>query len=526
MIFFTKYNVLITVLLACLGGALGVLAFSPFDLPYLMPISVTILVSFAYLKNTKQALLSTLCYSVVFFFFGLNWITVSMSNFGGVNQFVAYLLLLGLSLYLCIYNLIAIIVIRLLKLTKSGIFTPFAIATIFMITEYARGHFLSGFGWLEFGYSQTDTFLSALAPIFGVSGISFALLVIGTFIVQIMLQAVQKNYKFAIFYAIFIACLLAIIAYLSTISFTEKEDNTLKVALIQPNIDQAIKWNPNYFWSIMQTYDDLITPLLGKVDVIIMPESAIPAPEQHIDRLLDNIHQVAKQKNTSILLGGLTILNDKTYNSAIVLGKDQKLTHIDQNSLKQIERFNKYHLVPFGEYVPLDSVFGAMREVFQLPINLDKGKLIQKPFEIQNKKINMAICYEIAFGDEILARQQQYNSDYIVTISNDAWFGRSIGPWQHLQIARMRAMEHQKPIIRATNNGISAIISEQGKLVQKLEPFKPLNSVYNLTTTKGKTVFSSYGNKLIFIIGLLSLIISLGYLMLLHIYKNKRGQNE
>ena len=163
--------------------------------------------------------------------------------------------------------------------------------------------------------------------------------------------------------------------------------------------------------------------------------------------------------------------------------------------------------MPFGEYVPFGSVLDWMREVFILPINLSQGEFVQPALQTKNTRFNLAICYEIIFGDQVQQNQKNHNSDYLLTITNDAWFGTSIGPWQHFQMARMRALELGKPLLRSANTGITAIVDANGKVVQQLPQFEKGVLTAQISPVISKTPFSLWGNTVLY--SLSALIVAL-----------------
>ena len=163
--------------------------------------------------------------------------------------------------------------------------------------------------------------------------------------------------------------------------------------------------------------------------------------------------------------------------------------------------------MPFGEYVPFGSVLDWMREVFILPINLSQGEFVQPALQTKNTRFNLAICYEIIFGDQVQQNQKAHNADYLLTITNDAWFGTSIGPWQHFQMARMRALELGKPLLRSANTGITAIVDANGKVVQQLPQFEKGVLTAQVSSVISKTPFSLWGNTVLY--SLSTLIVAL-----------------
>lgn len=484
-------SILTACICALLCGVIGTFAYSPFDIWMISFISAAGLIWAATLESRKAALWATLCWSIGYFCAGVSWVSVSMTQFGSVPTVVSYFAVFLLACYLALYNLLFILISHKFKLT-----TPFALAAIFTFTEYLRGVVFTGFPWLQFGYSLIDSPFAGIAPIFGVEGLTFLVMVASGYLVK-MLKKESKTLPS-----------LALLAVIFSLSFAtrflhfvqiDEEKQPLVVSLVQGNIEQKMKWDPQHFHYSVQTYEQLIKPLLGKSELIILPESALPALENQITNIFKALDQVASQSGSEIIIG--TLYEDEKaqlFNSAVQLGQTTEpyTTHTRY-------RYNKHHLVPFGEYVPFGSVLDWMREVFILPINLSQGSFIQSPIMTKNNRFNMAICYEIIFGDQVQQNQKSQNSDYLLTITNDAWFGSSIGPWQHFQMARMRALELGKPLLRAANTGITAVVNAKGEVTQQLPQFTADVLTATVQPTKGDTPFKQFGNWLIYGLSLL-----------------------
>ena len=282
----------------------------------------------------------------------------------------------------------------------------------------------------------------------------------------------------------------------------DAEKQPLTVSLVQGNIEQKMKWDPAHFDYSVQTYVDLIRPLLGKSEVIILPESAIPALENQISPLLSSMQNASAESQSDIIIGTLYQDNqNQLFNSALLLNEQPY-------DAEQAPRYKKHHLVPFGEYVPFGSVLDWMREVFILPINLSQGEFVQPALQTKNTRFNLAICYEIIFGDQVQQNQKNHNSDYLLTITNDAWFGTSIGPWQHFQMARMRALELGKPLLRSANTGITAIVDANGKVVHQLPQFEKGVLTAQVSPVISKTPFSLWGNTVLYSLSALIVVLA------------------
>ena len=271
---------LIACIISFLFGAIGTLAFSPFDYWIIAFVSSFGLIWSATLSQRKTALWATFAWSIGYFGIGVNWIHVSMIQFGGVPVVISYLAVLLLACYLALYNLLFTWGVHKFKLKN-----PFVLASLFTGTEYLHGIVLTGFPWLQLGYSQVDSPFAHIAPIFGVEGVTFFSIVIATYLVQFILQENQKIKPLATF-----TLLIAVGFATRFANFwqIDAEKQPLTVSLVQGNIEQKMKWDPAHFDYSVQTYVDLIRPLLGKSEVIILPESAIPALENQISPLFNS----------------------------------------------------------------------------------------------------------------------------------------------------------------------------------------------------------------------------------------------
>ncbi len=495
---FVKNNSKITAyIISLILGCIGILAYSPFDYWGIAYLSAFGLIFATTYHHKKIAYFSVLLWSMGYFYIGINWVSISMMQFGGVPQIVSFLAVGLLALYLTLYNLLFCWIVQRFKLSH-----PFAIASVFTFTEYLRGTIFTGFPWLQFGYTQIDSPFYGIAPLLGVEGLTFFVILISGYFVQLFYKFTNSSKNYTAYLSPLILPSLVIIMALGTqyINWV-KEDKThsTRISLVQPNIEQKLKWDPYYFNQHIQTYQKLIIPLLDESDIIILPESAFPAPEIRLTPLLMDLKQLAKRHNTSFILGTLNNTQSKIYNSAIVLDDTER----------DIPRYNKHHLVPFGEYVPFGNILDWLRNVFILPINLSQGNFIQKPLTTSNASFNTAICYEVVFGHQMQQNQKTNNADYLLTISNDAWFGNSIGPWQHLQMARMRALELGKPMIRATNTGITVFVDHLGKITQKTPQFEATTLSANISKTIGATPFTLWGNWFIYGLSFLLLILEI-----------------
>ena len=490
--FMNKY---LTYLIALSSGLIGVFAFAPFNY---WPLSYVSLLGLIWVIKTPQkstALFSAFLWGLSFFTFGVNWLHVSIYQFGDAPLMLSYLLVVVLAAYLSLYPLLFAYLVRRFQVQRAMLYP-----VLWTLTEFLRGWVLTGFPWLQFGYTQIDSPFAGIAPIFGVTGLTFFVMFVSAVIFNGVsaLLTVPRKVNVAVANALILAVVAVLAGYASKAKYVqENADKAVNVTLVQGNIEQNLKWDPNYLYQTMENYGRLIGSNLGKTDLIILPEAAFPTYENSIQPFFNMLQSMAEKANTEVMIG--TIYQDesvgKLLNSIVVVGNKNA-----PYELQTTNRYNKHHLVPFGEYVPLESLLRPLGSVFNLPMSaFQSGDFIQKPLSAKNLNFTAAICYEIILGAQ-LQKNLVANSDFIVTISNDAWFGNSIGPWQHLQMAQMRALEFGKPVIRATNTGITAFINAQGKIVAQAPQFVETVLTHNMAPTEGKTPYAVLGDTPLFIL--------------------------
>ncbi|MGL5490633.1 MAG: apolipoprotein N-acyltransferase, partial [Shewanella sp.] len=357
---------------------------------------------------------------------------------------------------------------------------------LWTLTEWARGWVMTGFPWIWAGYSQTEGPLKALASIIGALGLSFIIAMIA----GALALCFSKRYKSLLILLPITAVAAWVAPKLSQIQHTGE---SVKVALVQGNIPQSMKWEPEALWPTLLKYMDLSREHFD-ADIIVWPEAAIPAPESMVQDFLDNANKVANLNHTSIITGIISRQQEDFYNSLIVLGNhNQKQQDSPDYESDGSNQFKKHHLLPIGEFVPFQALLRPIAPFFNLPMSsFARGDYQQPNLSALGHKVAPAICYEIAFPEQ-LRDSVNLGTDLLLTVSNDAWFGTSNGPLQHMEIAQMRAIELGRPLVRATNNGVTAVVDEHGNITAALPQFETgvLSATIPLVT--GQTWFAKIG---------------------------------
>lgn len=412
--------------------------------------------------DNKQLFFTNLIFGIGLYATGASWIYVSIHQYGQAPALLAGLMTGAFAVGL---GLVFALPMQLLGLarTQAGLLGTFYFAAVWVLGEWFRGWFLTGFPWLYLGYGMIDTWLAGWLPIFGALGVSLVTALSAALCSQIpgTLRASEtKVLVYASAKLMLIAALWSGGYLLQTLRWTTEADSAIQVSLVQPDNPVLGKWQPETLPRILDNFHTLAEEKKGQ-DLIIWPESAIPAMRHEVQNFLEQMDNQAREHNTALIAGMPEYnFNDQRYfNSVVALGAASG-------------GYQKRRLVPFGEYVPVEQWLRGIIGFFDLPMSaFSAGEDQQGLITVGAYKIATAICYEIAYARP-LARDAG-KADILLTVSNDTWFGDSFGPHQHLQIARIRALENQKPLLRATNDGITAFISAKGDIEKQLSRFAP-----------------------------------------------------
>lgn len=482
------------------SGAVFPLALAPFSFWPMAIVSASVLFWALVEQTPKQAFIKAAVFGFGVFFAGVSWVYVSIHDHGYIAApaalFGTVLFCLFLAfLFAAPFTLSAFI-------PQTALSQILGLAAIWVLSEWMRGWIFTGFPWLYAGYSHTDTWLNGWAPLGGVLWLSFVSALISGLAAQLL---IKKSFSRSLsMVSVVILVLIAAGYALQKVEWTEATEQPLSVVLVQPNIEQEDRWSIAEQGGILDQLRQQTEPHWG-ADLIIWPEGAIPAlPRQVMDYLIE-VDNLARVNQTALFTGIPTqdARNRRYYNSMLALGDSRG-------------QYDKTRLVPFGEYVPLENFLRGLNRFFDLPMSsFSLGSADQGLLTAKGQSIATAICYEIAYPN--LVAKSAADASMILTVSNDAWFGHSIAPQQHMQMARMRALENGKPMLRGTNNGITALVDYRGGIYQQLDQFSAGELSGSIQPRTGQTLFSRWGSWPIVIA---SLIICAGLVL------SRRRQNR
>ncbi|MCG3865125.1 MULTISPECIES: apolipoprotein N-acyltransferase [unclassified Photobacterium] len=466
------------------AGAIATLSFAPYNYWLLAPLS---LIAFFFLlqhKTAKRSALIGFLYGLGMFGTGISWVHVSIDNFGGMPKIASVFLMTMLISYLALYPALYGYLYNRFNRTRPFHQLLLTGPVFWLLLDWIRGWLFTGFPWLWMGYSQIDTPLAAIAPIFGVEGITLALVLISGAIVAAI---TYRNWKPLLIPIVIIGLSL----WAGKAQWVKPDPkNSVSVALIQGNIPQDQKWLPSQRWPTLMKYMDLTRENWGS-DLIIWPEAAIPALEAHIPVFLQGLDDAARANNSTVITGILDQKPDgQFFNNILTLGVDADGPY----NYDTATRYSKHHLLPFGEFVPFGNLLRPIAPLFNLPMSsFSRGAYVQPNIQAHGYSIAPALCYEVAFSEQMRENITNH-TEMLLTLSNDAWFGRSIGPFQHMEIAQMRALELGKPLLRATNTGITAVVNHEGHITKKLPQFVTGVLKATVIPTIGMTPYTTLGS--------------------------------
>jgi len=464
------------------AGILLPFGFAPFHFPGLAILSITLLFIQLCPMPSKPAFFIGLTYGLGFFGFGVSWIYISIHEYGHLHSLIAAAITLMFVVYLSLYFGFLTFAYNRISHGASPFWRCCLFSALWCLSEYLRSIIIGGFPWLSLGFGQMDSPFQHLLPLIGVLGVCFTTCLSAT-ILAISIQT--KNKSKYLWLSLFMALVLSPLL-LQSKQWTSIQKQPISVGIIQANLSMRDKWDETLFWQLLDHYQQQIKYLLGKKQLIVLPESAIPLPSNYISDFLESLDLQAKQEKSAILLGILHSTqqdNSVYYNTLMSLGEAKGM-------------YNKQHLVAFGEFIP--SFLSFLNQWLPISSNLGKGTMHQPLITVQKHPIASLICYELAFPE--LLRQQLPQAEWIVSISDDGWFGHSLAVFQHIQMAQVLSKQTGRYQILSNNDGLSAVIDARGEITHSLPAFSRGVLEASVNPAIGQTPWAQFGDLPVYIL--------------------------
>ena len=474
--------------LALLAGAALPLAFAPFGWFWLvLPVLALMLWTWQGVSPRRAAWRGFL-FGLGLYGVGVSWVYISLHDYGSAPAFFAALTTTLLIIYLALYPALTGYLLNRFW-PQPGMLRWLLLApALWTVLDWLRSWILlSGFPWLALGYSQTDSWLAGYAPLFGVYGLG-ALLMLGAGLLLLLLQAGWRKPRTWFALAGLVALYLGG-KWAAQLEWVRPAGPPIRISMVQGNIEQKQKWLPETLEQTLQLYLERSQEVAASSDLIIWPETAVPFFYQDLDpEFTTALQEQARDSQTDYLIGAPSGSWEKRefYNGVLAISADA--TPDSPPGFYQ-----KRRLLPFGEYLPLRFLFNLFHRFVDIPMaDFTPGATEQPLLRAAGQPVGISICFEAAFGNEI--RRALPQASFLVNVSNDGWFGRSLAADQHLQIARMRSLEVGRPMARSTNTGISALIDEHGRIIQRGPQFVVDVLHGELQPTQGWTPYGRYGD--------------------------------
>ena len=460
-------------------GLLAVFGFAPFSF---FPLVILALAALFWLwlqaASTREAVWMGFVFGMGLFCGGVGWIYVALHDYGDMNFVLA---LLGTALFCAVNAALPMLAGYVQAKLRAPVWARLALVmpASWALMEWLRGLLFTGFPWLSVGYSQVpNSPLAGYAPTFGVFGVSLAVALSAGLLLLLWQTRWSVQGKAAL---ATLVLLWGVGAALTTVQWTQTEGEPIKVALLQGNIPQELKFREEKLVNTLETYRRLIEG--SDARLIVLPETAFPLlnselPQSYVTLLRDHV-----QKNGGdLLIGTFERDQGRYYNSVMSLGTGDS------------QSYRKNHLVPFGEFIPLRPLLGwLVNSVLNIPMSdMARGGDRQPLLRVAGQRVAIAICYEDVFGEELIRYLPE--ASLLVNVSNDAWYGRSHAAMQHNQIAQMRALESGRMMLRATNTGVTSIIGRDGVVQQMLPQHEEGVLSGQVQGYTGSTPYARWGN--------------------------------
>ncbi len=487
---------IIPMLLCLVAGMMFSLSLAPYKLWTIAVLSPMVLYACLVGQDSaKRAFWLGQTYGFGLWAVGAFWLYTSIHEYGNIPVWLALVMIAVMAFVMGLFHAVmAYLFVRFMGRQ------PLSFASLWVVQEWMKTWVLTGFPWLFVGYAFTDVaWMNSLAPIFGVFAISFVAVLFGASVIEVFRQ------KLGFLFMSGLLVLCSVLIWLVSPTWTIPTGEKLTLSLVQGNIPQDLKWLTEYRHETLNIYARLSQREWNQ-DVVVWPEAVIPMFQDEAWDFIHEVHTHARAQGATWVMGipYKDIENfDPTqreypplYNSVLVLGEESGGLYKKQN------------LVPFGEYIPFEGLLNILPDLagMQNAVSFSRGGGNQKPLQVKHQLMGSAICYEVAYPDT--TRHNAKETQFLLTVSNDAWFGTSAGPLQHLQMVQMRSLETGRWFARATNTGITAFIDDKGRIVSQATPFTPTVLRGEVPMMTGVTPFMRFGSYPVLLLSFLLIVMS------------------
>ncbi len=471
-------------LIAGAAGAAIPLTLAPYEFWPLSFLSLGLLAVLTQGQNTRHCGLLGFGFGLGLYGVGASWVYVSIHQFGSTSMILSLLMTAAFVAGLALCFALPFFAYGR-WLSRNTLATLLLFPVVYVLGEWMRSWFLTGFPWLYLGYAHLFSPLAGWAPILGVFGLSFMVALTSSTLAETLNKSAPTRARMIT--SVLVVLIWGSGALLKRVEWTQIDPQPITIGMAQANIPQELKWEPSFVGETFRIFHSLSDDLWQK-DWVIWPEAAIPLLYNDAKGDLDSLDVQAQKTNTVFITGILyddwsKVTDDnwesiRYYNSLVALGLGSGVSY-------------KTRLVPFGEYVPMEHWLRGLINFFDLPTSIiHPGPAYTDGLNANGVRIASTICYEIVYPDLVAERAEK--ADILLTVSNDAWFGLSIGPIQHFEMAQMRALETGRYLIRATNNGLSGIVDNRGRILVQGGRYTRESISGTVHTTKGSTPFVKF----------------------------------
>ncbi len=485
------------IILSMLSGAMLVAGFPPYDIYFLPWLSLVPFLIALRNKNMKRSFLLGIIMGLAYFLGTIYWVYHSMYVYGYLPLSVSIIILLLLCLYLSLY-IGSFALLYNYIFSRSPVPASIAVPVVWVTLEFARTYALTGYPWALLGYTQYTLLpVIQIADITGIYGVSFLVASVNGAVYDMTLSrhttipggSRQNRWQMPSAAALLIVVLIAAVIYGTGKLNEEDLGHNITISIVQGNIPQDKKWDYRFQQEVIDTYKKLTLEVSeNKPDLIVWPETAVPFVFGRHRQFTEEVTGLPTDLGTYLLFGSMmTKGRDRLANSAVLLSPSGEIASV----------YDKIHLVPYGEYVPLRNLLPFVDKLTAGSGDFAEGLepvVMETPFA----KISTLICYEIIFPG-LVRKFADNGADLLVTITNDAWFGRTAAPYQHFSMAVFRAIENRVPVARAANTGVSGFIDSRGRIMNSSEIFVEATLTETVSTGTEKSFYAEYGDIFVYL---------------------------